>query len=243
MYPTAMASPTGDEGGSALYRQSPELPETQVEVPLIVFAQFQESATIHRSIFLVRPLGRGLHGTAWLAVTTFNDTWRAFAVKRFRCEKAGDTAETELRFWKKVYPGKYVYPHVLHRSGYLLLLQYFFPVELDEKDKHSAKDPAVHEKLKELVRTQFWEKGIAHMDIRWCNIGWADETHQHLVLYDLALCKDFKGRSASDDGTPAEWAARMDSGSDNNLSFICDFAQEMAEKWRKERIAAAPQGA
>jgi hypothetical protein len=100
----------------------------------------------------------------------------------------------------------------------------------------------VQERLKELVRTQFWEKGIAHMDIRWCNIGWADAGHQHLVLYDLALCKDFKDRSASDDGTPADWAARMDSGSANNLDFICDFADDMIAEWREERRTAAPQG-
>ena len=128
------------------------------------------------SILLLRHLGAGHDGSAWLAAVTSDGNPTLLVAKRFASET---TADRELSVWMRVYPNM-AYKRVLERAGaHFLLMPYFTPVvEAERKDSLPE--------LKKLLQTAFWGKNIAHMDVGWSNIG---RLGGKLYLFDLALCE------------------------------------------------------
>jgi hypothetical protein len=67
------------------------------------------------------------------------------------------------------------------------MLPYLHPLSDDEKT-----DDKVIQELWNLLCSTFWDKGVAHTDIRWANIGWDyqndDGSQKVLILFDLAMC-------------------------------------------------------
>ena len=186
----AWTTPDAQEYSDAVMRNIPlSNPST--------FINFQSN------IFFATRLGGGRDGSAFMSFSVNNHRAHAFVTKVFRLQAH---AEKELAFWNAVYShaGKplFHYPHVVTRSRFhCILLPYLWP--LTDGDKNDAK---VATKLDRCLATYFWRKSIAHNDIRWCNMGWADSSKETLVLFDLFACTEH---------TSPAVAREVDMGSDS----------------------------
>ena len=141
------------------------------------------SLTANNNIWLLRHLGAGHDGSAWLAAVFSGGVVHLLVAKRFE-RRSGDAAK-ELAFWRKTYGSKgsmLAYGSVLQRAGAdFILMPYFQPVEKREQTKDTLM------KLKKRLESVFWGNNIAHYDVRWSNIG---TLNGEVYLFDLALCEE-----------------------------------------------------
>lgn len=149
-----------------------------------------EFKNLQSTLYLVRHLGYGIHGTVHFAVVQNINVYYSCVVKRFK-DKA--VADNELKYWNLVYGDKKWHNSSIYKYGdyYCLFLPYF--TKLKEEDKQNEN---VKTKLKILLEEKFWNQHISHNDVRWANIAWYKD---ELVLFDLAMCETHKSMEEAKD--------------------------------------------
>lgn len=133
------------------------------------------------NIVLLRHLGDGHDGYAWLSMAIQDKQYVMFVLKRFYLE---ETAKKELYYWNEIYLAKNpcFKSIVPHGGGFGIMMPYF----------HSCNQNNVTKKeLENFMQKFFWERGIAHNDLKWSNIGLSnsDSKEINLIVYDLAFCE------------------------------------------------------
>jgi hypothetical protein len=174
-----------------------------------------------RKVFLLRHLGLGYHGCAWVVGVVVKNRLQLFVAK---LHSHKGNAKRELDWWNTIYGDlgvdskKAHFDKVHELAGrFVLFLPYLRPVP--DRDR-TQRIPDV----RTVLMNRFWSHQLLHCDVAWRNIG-QREGSENLVLYDLVQVtksKDDSLQSCADFVGAEQRDAKFASAKDGLLQSLCE---------------------